>query len=120
MQIARVSPEAPTWEATGWVLAHKLGDDPPRLERLLELAPREARPKLASGFGWGLTATLLEEHPDASTHGVERIAGLIECFLPSSRPDIYSGVERAFAPGTTPALDPGLLPILRERLGGVR
>jgi hypothetical protein len=49
-----------SYRAAGWVLARKYGDQPVKLKSLKAVAPEDAKQELMIGFGWGLTATLLE------------------------------------------------------------
>jgi hypothetical protein len=90
-------------EPVGVVLAWKLGHDVPRLVSLIELASFGNDVRVLQGVGAGYATALIPN---------ENIQGLIDKIHehPAEHHDaLKQGVSNAFAPGTTPCLDPSLL-----------
>ncbi|MEO6325017.1 MAG: hypothetical protein ABIT01_08850 [Thermoanaerobaculia bacterium] len=113
-----VKASVPNDTSTGWVLAHKLGHDPDRLIRLLEVGgPR--RRDLVFGYGWGYAAALFETADATSPAGlagverVRRVAALVPVEL---RGAFGEGIRFAFGPGITPRLDPRVLELILRAL----
>jgi hypothetical protein len=104
------------YRAAGWVLARKFGDDPEKLIRLNTMAPPEYRTELCTGFGWGITTTLLSNKTANAEVQLDRVKELIGKFPEPEKRSVMEGMKIAFAPGTTPVLDPALSEKLEYKL----
>jgi hypothetical protein len=104
------------YRASGWILARKYGDDPKHLIRLHSVAPFGERKELMIGFGWGLTATLMDGKTEKDTAAINQLMLLAQAFPAEERKLVFTGVEYAFSDGITPVLDQELLPEIERRL----
>jgi hypothetical protein len=102
--------------AAGWILASKLGHDPARLERLLDLVEPTVGDDLALGYGWGYAASRLGGHEAPATAQIEDLAQLVGRFSGRTRGRVIQGTALAFRPGVSPILDPLLSPVIEQRL----
>lgn len=101
--------ERPSDRAAGWVLARKYGHDPVRLQRIASMAPPDARNEVLIGYGWGITAVLLEGRRADDTAAVNALHGTLLRFDRGDSALLDEGMRFAFSPGITPVLDAGLL-----------
>ena len=100
-------------EAVGWVLARKHGHDVAHMTRLVQLVPTDKRPSVVFGMGWGTAAALFDRRvPDQL--GADRLRALVAAMPPEWEQGYLHGVERAFAAGITPVLDPRWRALLPE------
>lgn len=104
-----------SWRGAGWQLARKLGHDPALLERVASRAPEISRGDVAAGCGWGLAAATLGSRRgrEASPEALARLSRAAAGLSPSFREAAVAGLPLAFAAGTTPRIDPALLPAAR-------
>lgn len=93
------------YEAVGWVLARKHGHDVAHMTRLVQLVPTDKRPSVVFGMGWGTAAALFDRR-EPDQQGADRLRALVAAMPPEWQQGYLHGVERAFAPGITPVLDP--------------
>ena len=101
------------YEAVGWVLARKHGHDVAHMTRLLQLVPTDKRSALVLGMGWGTAAALFDRR-EPDQQGADRLRALVAAMPPEWQQGYLHGVERAFAPGITPVLDPRWRALLPE------
>jgi hypothetical protein len=107
---------SPSYREAGWELGRKLGHDPERLMRLLDLAPSDTRENFAFGYGWALTGILLDGVATTDHASFTRLIGLIDRFPPPDRESVVRGAIAAFNPAFTPRLEPSMLPALRDAI----
>ena len=110
--VKSVPEKSANYEATGWVLARKYGDQPEMLKQLKDAAPAAQRNDLLIGFGWGLTATLLTDVTERNSQPVNQLKNLYSQFPSTDQPYIRQGFDKAFSAGITPVLDKQLQDIL--------
>lgn len=106
----------PNFQATGWVLARKYGDDPEHLIRILNTGSQDHRSDLYYGAGWGLSAALFDRRNAQDEDVLNEFDTLWQHFPVKEYPLLKSGVLHAFDPGITPILDPGIRSIIEDRL----
>jgi len=99
---------SPNDEATGWVLGRKFGDDPERLRRIIDGAGPVRHDPLVKGAAWGFTAALFDRRSTADTTALQEFERIWHQLPDTDHALLRQGVHRAFDPGVTPVLDPGL------------
>lgn len=109
----------PNFQATGWVLARKYGDDPQRLMRIIDTAPRDHRSDLYFGSGWGLAAALFDRKESTDLSVIREFDALWSQYPAMEHAVMKGGVLHAFDPGITPVLDPALRSIIADRIAAV-
>jgi MFS family permease len=106
----------PAHKVAGWILSRKYGNEPKRLLHMARSAKQEKAVELYYGYGWGITANLLEfSHPN-DTAQINHLQSTFVAFELPQRALMMEGLHFAFAHGVTPVLDPALLPLLESKL----
>lgn len=108
----------PAYREAGWVLVRKYGHDPQQLARFTDKDNSDKTNRLYTGYGWGLTATLLENRcaDDADSSRYHQLIDLLQALDEDYTPYIHRGVRYAFSPGITPVLDTVFLPQIRRSM----
>ncbi|NOQ71615.1 MAG: hypothetical protein GQ574_06425 [Crocinitomix sp.] len=105
--------------AAGWVLSKKFGAHPQELQTLIVHSSYD-QSELIKGVGWGVTSVFFGQVSSSDTALVnERVTELKhwkDDFLIDHEMEFNEGVEFAFDPYITPALDPALLAIIKARI----
>ena len=105
------------YSAEGWILAKKYGEDVSMLMRLYKTAPADQQEELMIGFGWGLTATLLQDKSEKDSLRVKQLVKIYNQFPKTQQTLLKQGIQQSFKPGITPILDPKLIPVINAYLG---
>lgn len=96
--------EKPLYKAAGWVTARKFGHDITKMFMIREVTKKDYQDELTIGFGWGLSATILENKKDTADL-LKLVSKVNEC--PAQfRDKIIEGVMFSFSDKVTPVLDP--------------
>ncbi len=106
--------DQPAYRPAGWVLAKKYGSDINKLFRIRSVAEPQYQDELVVGFGWGLSAAILENKHDSAS--VEKLIQLARQCPVQNQPGIIAGIHYSFSNGITPALDQKLLPMIDSQL----
>ncbi len=104
-----------TYDAAGWVLAQKYGDDVEKLMSIHAIAPENEKKELMSGYGWGLTAVILNDKSGNDSMSVNQLLLILNKFPSVQQELLYEGVNHAFNKNITPQLDPQLLILLEKK-----
>jgi hypothetical protein len=104
-----------TYDATGWVLAQKYGDDVEKLMSIHAIAPKNEQNELMSGYGWGLTAVILHDKSGNDSVSVNQLLLILNKFPSIQQELLHEGVKHAFNKNITPQLDPQLLILLEQK-----
>jgi hypothetical protein len=115
LQFAEPLPMEPKVRDTGFVLALKLGHDPPFLGQVIENVPELAN-ELFIGAGWGTAEELLVFNgPTAQDR--DHLIGLLKAYPPLQRALMVEGVEFAFARQGPEIISMGTRKAVRDALG---
>jgi len=98
--------QQPAYRAAGWVLARKYGNNADHLFRMRMVVPPGAQQELITGFGWGMSSTILQQQHDPAA--AQRVCELISHCPDAYRQDLIGGIHYSFSKGITPVLDPRL------------
>lgn len=105
-------PATPAYRAAGWVLAQKYGDDRDKLMEISLLVSDNNHNEVIAGYGWGLTAALLNNKTAADTLEISSLISILSDFPEEDRYELMEGVRYAFEEKITPVLDKNILPLL--------
>lgn len=105
-------PATPAYRAAGWVLAQKYGDDRNKLMEISLLVSENNHNEIIAGYGWGLTAALLNNKTAVDIQEINSLVNMILDFPEDERPQLKEGVRYAFEEKITPLLDKNILPLL--------
>lgn len=94
------------YRPAGWIMAQKYHDAATLIRISSSVAPAQ-QTELFTGYGWGLTAKWLKDHP--SQPAIAALVQQVSRFQPSVQPQLLEGIRYAFAKGITPVLDTALL-----------
>ena len=104
----------PAYRAAGWILAKKYVYHTDNLFRIHTNTEPAFQEELLIGFGWGLSATILENRTDQGA--IEKLIQIVKQCPGKYQPEILQGIHYSFSKGITPVLDKKLEGMLDYRL----
>jgi uncharacterized membrane protein YozB (DUF420 family) len=90
------------YRPAGWIMAQKYTDAATLTRISSSVAPAQ-QPELFTGYGWGLAAKWLKDHPSPSDAAA--LVQEVNMFPADRQPQLLKGIRYAFAKGITPVLD---------------
>lgn len=111
------APQQMSSRAAGWILAQKYGGDVQKLMAIYQIAPDNEKEEIIIGYGWGLTAEILDGKTVNDSISIQKLELLLNEFPTTHKQLIHTGVVYAFQEHITPALDPQILMFLEKKWG---